>query len=128
MPDDVPGRVYYLEFVAKNGILSRTRFLTQFTRPAFLLTSESFARATGATTTEAGLAADPFLTPSPLPFFIYEIRKREGANTTPAVTIGRALTNDIVVTDPGVSRIHSGLFPQKDGRWTIADTSSTGTW
>src|SRR5271154_3611407 len=117
MPDEVPGRAYFLEFVAKHGAMSRTRFLTHFTRPAFLLTSESFARATGGVTTESEVPLDMvFLTPSPLPFFVYDVAKREGATATRAVTIGRALSNDIVITDPGISRIHAALFPQKDGK------------
>ena len=34
---------------------------------------------------------------------------------------GRAPTNDIIISDPGISRIHAALFSQKDGRWTIEE-------
>lgn len=128
MPDAVPGRHYFLEFVAKNGTLSRTRFLGKHARPVLLLTSEAFAHATSTTTTDSSPPGGTRAQPAELPFYLYEVAKREGANTTPAVTIGRAMTNDIVITDPGVSRIHAALFAQKDGRWTIGDASSTGTW
>jgi hypothetical protein len=103
---DIPGREKYLEFVAQNGWMSRTRFLDRNKTPVFVITPDDS---------------------DGLPFFLHRVAKRSGANTTPAITIGRAETNDIVVTDPGVSRIHAAFFPRRDG-WTIADASATGTW
>lgn len=134
--EDVPNREYFLEFVARNGTMSRTRFLDRNTKPVLLLTSESAATAPEFRSTETGPLPSPALLlpegaaaqPADLPFFLYVVDKRKGANTTPAITVGRAQTNDIVIPDPGVSRIHAAFFPQKDGTWTIADASTLGTW
>lgn len=128
-----PKREYFLEFVARHGTMSRTRFLDRITTPVLLLTSEASASASfDATETGAGMLRPPAEgTPPPvpaeLPFFLYMVDKREGANTTPAVTVGRAETNDIVIPDPGISRIHAAFFKQESA-WTIADASSLGTW
>jgi hypothetical protein len=126
--EDVPGRHYFLEFVARSAALSREVFLADNTTPALLLTSELDAASMDSSRTAASRNDIVGRTASPLPFFIYFVVKRPGANTTPAVTIGRAVTNDIVIPDPGISRIHAALFPQKEGRWTLADASSSGTW
>ncbi|MEZ0229998.1 MAG: FHA domain-containing protein [Planctomycetota bacterium] len=106
VPSEIPGCEKYLEFVAHNGWMSRTRFLDRHTTPYVVLTPE---------------------TGEGLPYFLYKVAKRKGANTTPAITVGRADTNDIIVTDPGVSRIHAAFFPRRGG-WTIADASASGTW
>jgi hypothetical protein len=42
--------------------------------------------------------------------------------------VGRAADNDVVVPDPGVSRYHARLEPDR-GTWTVVDLASTnGTW
>jgi hypothetical protein len=125
--EEAPGRQYFLEFVAKNATLSRTRFLDAHTKPVLLITSEAFAAAANIKATSGDVARTG--PPSgDLPFYLYVIEKRAGANTTPAITVGRAPTNDIIITDPGVSRIHTAFFPQKEGRFSIADASTLGTW
>jgi len=128
MDDDAPGRAYFLEFVARNGTMSRTRFLEKYTKPVLLITSEASSEETGFKSSDTHIPTEGNPAPSELPFYLYEIGKRPGANTTPAITVGRAPTNDVVIPDPGVSRIHCGFFPQKDGRWSIADASTLGTW
>jgi pSer/pThr/pTyr-binding forkhead associated (FHA) protein len=126
--DQAPGRDYFLEFVAKHGAMSRTRFLGRHTKPVLLITSEASAAATGFRSSDTHIPTGGNPAPSELPFYIYAIDKRPGANTTPAITLGRSATNDLVVPDPGVSRIHAAFFVQKDERMTIADASTLGTW
>src|SRR5690348_6246107 len=105
--DDAPGRDYFLEFVARHGSMSRTRFLDKHKRPVLLITSEAYAGQTDSKSTDALHGSGVHRAPASLPFFLYPIEKREGANTTPAVTVGRSPTNDIVIPDPGISRIHA---------------------
>jgi Protein of unknown function (DUF3662)/FHA domain len=50
-------------------------------------------------------------------------RERISITRTPIV-IGRQSTNDVVLSDPNVSRQHAELT-RKDGRWTITDLGST---
>src|SRR5579872_6298422 len=126
MNHDAPGRKYFLEFVAQHRLLTRPRFLEVNTLPVLLLTSEEGAQASDTRSTVGEMPARPIHRVLS-PIFVWEIKKREGANTTPAVTIGRAPTNDVVISDPGVSRMHAALLLKGD-RWTIADASSTGTW
>jgi pSer/pThr/pTyr-binding forkhead associated (FHA) protein len=126
MSGDAPGGTYFLEFVARHRLLTRTRFLEVTRLPVLLLTSEVDAEASDTRST-VGEGRGDAVGSAAAPVSIWEVKKRVGANTTPAVTIGRAPTNDIVITDPGVSRMHAALLG-KGERWTIADASSTGTW
>ncbi|HZU96293.1 MAG TPA: FHA domain-containing protein [Planctomycetota bacterium] len=126
MSGDAPGGAYFLEFVARHRLLTRTRFLEVNALPVLLLTSAVDAEASDTRSTVGEARADA-VQPVALPISIWAVEKRPGANTTPAVTIGRAPTNDVVIPDPGVSRMHAALL-RKGDRWTIADASSTGTW
>jgi pSer/pThr/pTyr-binding forkhead associated (FHA) protein len=52
------------------------------------------------------------------------LAKHSGSTPSPGVSIGRALTNDIVVLLDTVSKVH-GLFASEKDRWTYSDNKST---
>ncbi len=58
-----------------------------------------------------GLGSIRFLT-GPLAGSIFQISK-------PVIAIGREPTNDIVISDPSVSRQHARMVLNNGGRWSI---------
>jgi pSer/pThr/pTyr-binding forkhead associated (FHA) protein len=58
---------------------------------------------------------------------LFPVAKRAGASPNPDVTLGRTETNDIVVSDVEVSRLHA-VLRHRDA-WFVIDTNSkNGTW
>jgi tetratricopeptide (TPR) repeat protein len=59
--------------------------------------------------------------------FILPLRKVATAVPS-SITLGRAKTNDVIVRDSFVSKVHA-FFRNADGRWELADAGSrNGTW
>jgi pSer/pThr/pTyr-binding forkhead associated (FHA) protein len=58
---------------------------------------------------------------------LYPLAKKPGASFRDRITIGRTNNNDVVISDPSVSRLHA-YVRQADG-WLIADAGSkNGSW
>lgn len=54
--------------------------------------------------------------------------RKSSTHLPSAVTIGRSITNDVVLRDSLVSKVHA-FFRQLGGRWEVADAGSrNGTW
>jgi hypothetical protein len=49
-------------------------------------------------------------------------------NERPLIRIGRGDTNDVVIGDPVVSRVHVELVARPDGQWGIVSLGRNGTW
>jgi tetratricopeptide (TPR) repeat protein len=68
----------------------------------------------------------PPLAPADEPF-VMPVRKVASAVPS-AVTLGRASTNDVIVRDGFISKVHA-FFRNSEGRWELADAGSrNGTW
>ncbi len=54
--------------------------------------------------------------------------RKSSSHLPSAVTVGRSITNDVVLRDSLVSKVHA-FFRQVGGRWELADAGSrNGTW
>lgn len=73
----------------------------------------------------ADYAASDYAT-NELQVYLYDEARDTAYNLTGAVqTIGRESSNDIVVPDINISRMHAQISRDSDGAWTIADLNST---
>lgn len=131
-PPPVPGRIPLAEYVHARDALTLEAFLAS--QPgAFLLQMNdpggvSPHTATGGHSTLAPgtLLADDA---PPLARFVFEVVKRPGANAqADLVTIGRAETNDVIVSAAQVSKFHASIARGPHGSYLLADHSSMGTW
>jgi len=115
--------------------LTRREFVATFPFP-FLLEIGGRLRAGSAAghaeeETEVGKRVEavddaPPLAPADEPF-VMALRKVATAVPS-AVTLGRASSNDVIVRDSFVSKVHV-FFRSTDGRWELADAGSrNGTW
>jgi tetratricopeptide (TPR) repeat protein len=121
------------------GSLTRREFVATFPFP-FLLEIGGRLRAKASLldaddVTEVGKHVEPVESwPAPASAappgndpFVLAVRKVATAVPS-AVTLGRASTNDVVVRDGCVSKVHC-FFRWIDGRWELADAGSrNGTW
>ena len=113
--------------------LTRSEFVHNFPFP-FLLEIGGRIRAEASVNDEetaVGKRMEPVgdappLAPADEPFVL---ALRKVANAVPsALTLGRATSNDVVIRDSFVSKVHA-FFHAGDGRWELADAGSrNGTW
>ncbi len=60
-----------------------------------------------------------------MPFLAYDIDGTPHAGRlTRRALVGRRLSHGVVLTDPGVSRLHAWFDPAPDGTWAVADAGS----
>jgi hypothetical protein len=58
---------------------------------------------------------------------LYPLAKKPGASFPDRITIGRTLHNDVVISEPSVSRLHA--YARLTDGWVIADAGSkNGSW
>jgi hypothetical protein len=66
-------------------------------------------------------------TPESAEMELYPLAKKPGASFRDRITIGRTNNNDVVISDPSVSRLHA-YVRQAEG-WLVADAGSkNGSW
>ena len=65
--------------------------------------------------------------PERLEMELYPIAKKPGASFPDRITIGRTTNNDVVISDPSVSRLHA--YVRQANGWVVADAGSkNGSW
>ena len=77
-------------------------------------------------------SAPPFIVPRssfiahfPMPFLSYDIDAAPHAGRlTRRALVGRRLSHGVVLTDPGVSRLHAWFDPAPGGGWAVTDAGS----
>ncbi len=109
--------------------LSRQEFQRSFDHPFLLgLTpAHAFSDDLGGEDTETGRRADAPRRRDEGPLALLGVRKLNQALPS-AITLGRADSNDLVVRDTFVSKVHA-LFRHSGGRWELADAGSrNGSW
>jgi len=58
---------------------------------------------------------------------LYPLAKKPGASFPDRITIGRTPNNDVVITEPSVSRLHA--YVREANGWVVADAGSkNGSW
>jgi len=58
---------------------------------------------------------------------LYPLAKKPGASFPDRITIGRVTHNDVVISEPSVSRMHA--YIRESNGWVIADVGSkNGSW
>ena len=61
-----------------------------------------------------------------LEVYLYDEERDTAYNLTGAIqTIGRETSNDVVVPDINISRVHAQICREPDGSWTVTDLNST---
>jgi hypothetical protein len=129
--DEVPGRKSVPAFAKSLAGLSREAFFKTHPDPFLIQLSEgSGANANVRTTvfSTVVMSADQLAPKNRDGVWVYEIRKRAGANAFALmVTLGRARNNDIVIDDGSVSKFHATFTKNPDGRWALTDKSTNGT-
>ena len=66
-------------------------------------------------------------TPEPTEMELYPLAKKPGASFRDRITIGRTNNNDVVISDPSVSRLHA--YVRRTEGWLVADAGSkNGSW
>lgn len=56
---------------------------------------------------------------------VYRLKKRDGARLSDQVLLGRASSNDVVVEDTSISKLHARISLEPSGALRIADAKST---
>lgn len=85
------------------------------------------AAAAAAAAPASALAQDtPLFEDNELQVYLYDEARDVAYNLTGAVqTIGRESSNDVVVPDINISRMHAQISRDPDGEWVVADLNST---
>ncbi|MBX3467548.1 MAG: FHA domain-containing protein [Planctomycetes bacterium] len=111
-------------FASALGGLPREAFLARIVDPVLLVTRAP--RAVGDASSEfSTLILRPAAPRSGGEALLVPVIKRAGANPFGMmVTVGRAGNNDLVLTDPSVSKLQC-YFHRYDGRWRLSDPGST---
>src|SRR3954466_9412737 len=66
-------------------------------------------------------------TPESAEMELYPLAKKPGASFRDRITIGRTNNNDVVISDPSVSRLHA--YVRQAGGWLLAAAGSkNGSW
>ncbi|MCO5165330.1 MAG: FHA domain-containing protein [Planctomycetes bacterium] len=114
----------YGTFAAAAGGLGREEFLARYVDPVLLVTRAPLALA-DASNEFTTLVLRPAPRAGAGEALLLPVIKRAGANPFGMmITIGRAGNNDLVLTDPSVSKLQC-YFHRYEGRWTLSDPGST---
>lgn len=100
-------------------------FLAAHSHPFLLLLTEGAGDEQGAKIETSGGSSFDIVTATDFPAFA--LMKRHGGAFEEMITVGRASNNDVVISQPGISKMHA-IFrkgsPEGPDRWTITDMGS----
>lgn len=114
------------EFVATHATRTREGFLIGIREPHLILRHELRGNRDDPTTDQTGSVNGPTTPKKPAEALLFPVKKRPGSEAVAAtlITLGRAPTNDIVLTDYRISRVQV-FFDQEGGGWRVGDAGST---
>ena len=114
------------KFVAAHASRTREGFLIGVREPHLVLRHELRGNRDDPTTDQTSSINGPGAPAKPEETMLYPVKKRPGSDAVAStlITLGRAPTNDIVLTDYRISRVQV-FFDQEGATWRVGDAGST---